>query len=124
MTTIQIFCILTALLLLLLSVTLWYLWDITRELTRCRADLDKAQGIASESLRRLRSRAADPMVTVPAAVVKRVNALENENSGLRSDNETGIRLIQRQNQVVTDLKQQIQRLTGENRRLNPGKRGK
>ena len=74
MTTIQIFCILTALLLLLLSVALWYLWDITRELTRCRADLDKAQGIASESLRRLRSRALDPMVTVPAAVVERVKA--------------------------------------------------
>jgi hypothetical protein len=54
--------------------------------------------------------------------VERVTALENENAGLRVDNETGIRLIQKQNQVVTDLKKQVQRLTGENRRLNPGKK--
>jgi hypothetical protein len=113
MTTIQIFCILTALLLLLLSVTLWYLWDITRELTRCRADLDKAQGIASESLRRLRSRALDPMLTVPAAVVERVKSLEAEN-------DINTKLILQQDIMIKDLRSQLERLIGENRRFIRG----
>jgi cell division protein FtsL len=117
-----IYLSLISVLLLFSFACLWYAWDLSKELTKCRSNLNAETLSREHYLQKWRAHAQDPIAGVPAYVVERVTALENENAGLRVDNETGIRLIQKQNQVVTDLKKQIQRLTGENRRLNPGKK--
>jgi hypothetical protein len=112
--------ILSGILVIILSCLIYQVWHLLRRLKESKIELEKAQAIGFETLKRLRIRAQDPLLVVPAAVVERINALETENATLRVDNETGLKTILNQIQIIKDQKSHLERLIGENRRFIHG----
>lgn len=58
-----------------------------------------------------------PMETVSAEIVQRIHDLENENAQLRSDVETGCKLIDQQTKMISGQRETVNRLVSENRRF-------
>jgi len=58
-----------------------------------------------------------PMETVSAEIMQRITYLENENAQLRSDVETGCRLIEEQTRMISGQRETVNRLVAENRKF-------
>jgi hypothetical protein len=57
------------------------------------------------------------MSTVPAEVMQKMNDLQNENATLRTDNETGCQLIDKQRIMIAEQTNKLNSLIAENRRI-------
>ena len=73
----------------------------------------KACGLAAD----LKFYTRDGLTTVPAEVVERCNALENENAELSVDVETGCQIIEQQKATINGLRTLLAQSQGRNKRL-------
>jgi hypothetical protein len=103
----------------LLIASLLFLWLLKalREIKFWRNDSSKwytkACGLSAD----LKFYTRDGLTTVPAEVVERCNALENENAELRVDVETGCQIIEQQKATINGLRTLLAQSQGRNKRL-------
>jgi hypothetical protein len=106
---------------------LFMVWDLNRELKFRKQDAEKWYRRSNELVTKLfngRDPFIDPPEKVGADILQRMVDLETENAGLRSDIETGCRLIDEQKNMITGQRETVTRLVNENRRFLRGMKRK
>lgn len=102
---------------LLNGVLLFWIYDQAQKIKFWRGQSRHNRELFIKNAETLDRITDNPLVTVPAEIVQRITDLENENAALRSDVETGCKIIEKQNGTVNGQRETINRLVNENRRF-------